>query len=148
MLGSLICINALDCIMWLYVLYLKQLYCSCQTNVVQIETFSVWLWFVVWVWAGHLFFQGGHPLLQMELQPLVGLREQLVHRVGETLVVFIVHPLPLPRLRGRERDGWERRRRKTLSVRKGGGGRGELGTSILLDWEWEAKISIWMCTVK
>lgn len=53
------------------------------------------------VGGGHLFFQGSHPLLQMELQPLVGLGQQLVHRVREALVVFVIHPLPLPRLRGR-----------------------------------------------
>lgn len=55
--------------------------------------------------ASHLFFQGGHSLLQVELQPLVGLGQELVHRVGEALVVFVVHPLPLPRLREeRERE--------------------------------------------
>ena len=72
----------------------SEMFC-CRSNAVN-SLFSL---------SSHLFFQSGHPLLQMELQPLVGLRQQLVHCVGETLVVFIVHPLPLPRLRGRERDG-------------------------------------------
>lgn len=77
------------------------------------DAVNVWLQ----VWAGHLFFQGGHSLLQVELQPLVGLRQELVHRVGEALVVFIVHPLPLPRLREeRERE----RARETGECERGG----------------------------
>ncbi len=96
------------------------------------------LWVLSSVWAGHLLFQGGHSLLQMELQPLVGLGQQLVHRVRETLVVFVVHPLPLPRLRA-ERVRRVRAKEKKEWVWGGRDGRvgGELITSILLDWERE-----------
>lgn len=87
------------------------------------------------VGGGHLFFQGSHPLLQMELQPLVGLGQQLVHRVREALVVFVIHPLPLPRLRGRVSEMSERERFLKISAeaerREGGGG--ELITGNLLD---------------
>lgn len=62
----------------------------------------------------HLLLERCHALLQVELQALIRLGQQLVHSVGETLVVFIVHPLPLSRLdqrykeRGRERESeWE-----------------------------------------
>lgn len=48
-----------------------------------------------------LVLQGGHALLQVELQPFVGLREQTVHGVRQTLVVLLVHFLPLTSLKSK-----------------------------------------------
>ena len=78
----------------------------------------------------------------MELQSLVGLGQEFVHCVREALVVFIVHPLPLPCLR--ENEGEKQRQRvtkraKESEMEKGREGRkkervgGELITNILLD---------------
>jgi len=39
-----------------------------------------------------------HPLLQMELKSLVGLCEEPVHRVRQTLVVLFIHLLSLSSL--------------------------------------------------
>lgn len=89
--------------------------------------------------GGHLVLQGCHPFLQMELQPLVGLRQQFVHGVREALVVFIVHPFPLPRLRGTQEDDSERRIFKSQGR---GGGRREVNTTS------SERFIIWMCTVK
>lgn len=54
-------------------------------------------------WTGlssfDLLFQSGHPLLQVELEALVGLGEEPVHRVRQPLVVLFVHLLPLSSLR-------------------------------------------------
>lgn len=60
----------------------------------------------------------------MELQPLVGLGQQLVHGVGEALVVLVVHPFPLPRLKGTREDDLERKIKNSSSTgreRKVGG---------------------------
>lgn len=43
----------------------------------------------------YLLLQGCHPLLEVQLQPLVRLAQQPVHGVREPLVVLLVHLLPL-----------------------------------------------------
>lgn len=48
----------------------------------------------------NLLLQSSHPLLQVELETLVGLGEQSVHRVRETLVVLFVHLFSLSSLKG------------------------------------------------
>ncbi len=68
----------------------------------------------IWNCGGsHLLLQGSHSLLQVQLQSLIGLWQKLVHRVRETLVVFVIHPLPLPRLKeGREKEREKSRKEK------------------------------------
>lgn len=55
-----------------------------------------------WVSRPCLVLQGGHALFQMELQSFIGLGEETIHGVRQTLVVLLVHFLPLPSLTIRE----------------------------------------------
>ena len=60
------------------------------------------------VFRPRLVLQGSHAFLQMELQSFIGLSEQTIHRVRQTLVVLLVHFLSLTSLmsvrRERERE--------------------------------------------
>lgn len=51
----------------------------------------------------YLVLQRSHSLLQVQLEPLVGLREKFIHRLGQTLVVLLVHLLALTSLQSQTR---------------------------------------------
>lgn len=51
-----------------------------------------------------LILQGSHAFFQMELQSFIGLSEQTIHSVWQTLVVLLIHFLSLTSLMSREEE--------------------------------------------
>lgn len=51
-----------------------------------------------------LILQGSHAFFQMELQSFIGLGEQTIHSVWQTLVVLLIHFLSLTSLMSREEE--------------------------------------------
>lgn len=71
------------------------------------EAITTALWAAAGFMCEHrscLVLQGSHAFFQMELQSFIGLSEQTIHGVWQTLVVLLIHFLSLTSLMSRERE--------------------------------------------